>query len=181
MGTKQIKIQFLVEADDGVSAGVTITVGGVQKWSGDLAQTNNSIPGPDWPPDWPYAVAEFDLDIDDYVTNTEQYTTVEDFTFTATRGTVTIIFLSANYTIDNIPSPTPTSPPPWKEPLTWTLVAGNAETFYMPITPSDQPTWNGVPVTSKYNVADNPMGPIPFSTGEVLAYSANVPKYNDHV
>ena len=44
MGTKQIKVGFLIVANDQVSANVTIAFNGVQKWSGPLANTNNSIP-----------------------------------------------------------------------------------------------------------------------------------------
>ena len=39
MGTKQVKMEFQVAANDGELAQVTVTAGGTQVFSGSLAQT----------------------------------------------------------------------------------------------------------------------------------------------
>jgi hypothetical protein len=58
----KVKVDFLIVADDQVSATVTIKVGGVVKWSGDLADTSDMVPDYDTPP-VPTVSAEFDLEV----------------------------------------------------------------------------------------------------------------------
>ena len=172
MGTKQVRVDFLVVADDQVSASATITVGGVQKWTGDLANTNDSIPDASTPDNLPYSTAEFDLEVDNFTTWADP-TTNEDFTFSVTRGTVIIKHIQSNYTITSEPVTPPT------DPATFYAVAGNV-TEFIEAELNAQPTWNDQPYLNRYNFASGP-GPLPVYVNELLACSYNINKYNDHL
>ena len=169
MGTKQVKVSFLVVADDQVSAGANITVGGVQKWTGDLANTNDTIPDENTPDHLPFSVAEFDLEVTD-LTRTSGLTTTEDFTFTATRGTLIIKKIETNYVQTSVQSDPPTDPP------TWIATPGNATTFNE-ASLNAQPTWNGEPYLDRY-VFDDGQGPLPLYVNELLECSVAVQNYS---
>jgi len=172
MGTKQVRADFLVVADDGVSASATITVGGVQKWTGDLANTNDTMPDGSTPDNLPYSTAEFDLEIDNFTSGADPTTNL-DFTFSVTRGTIIIKSIQSNYTISYETVTPPT------DPVTYRAVAGNV-TQFVKVELNAQPTWNDQPYLNRYNFADGP-GPLPLYVNELLACSYDVNKYNDHL
>jgi hypothetical protein len=166
MGTKQVKVDFLIVADDQVSATVTIKVGGVVKWSGDLADTSDMVPDYNTPP-VPTVSAEFDLEVADGPTS--QMTVPEDFTFTVTRGTAILKLISANYSVQGVEIQPPT------DPATYNLVPGSATNFVI-VAVTAQPTWNGQALTDRYNyIAGGSV--MPFYTGEVLEFPVAMPMY----
>jgi hypothetical protein len=173
MGTKQIKVGFLIVADDQVSANVTIAFNGVQKWSGPLANTNDSIPGYDTP-DVPYSYAIFDLDIQDTpVPLTTGMTTAKDVTFTVTGGDAIFKTMSSNYGIDRQEITPPT------DPVTYQLIPGTS-TEFNEILPTAQPTWNDVPLLDRFNFADGPAwGPMLVEPDELLEFPVQIQWYND--
>jgi hypothetical protein len=104
MGTKQVRMQFQVAADDGVSAQVTVTAGGTQVFSGALAQTMNPIV----PEDVhyytePFSLVEFYLDVADQTVPPDaanqygQYTTPTDIVIAVSGGDICLQTTQANY------------------------------------------------------------------------------------
>jgi hypothetical protein len=169
MGTKQIQTNFLIVADDGVSANVTITVDGISKWNGVLTNTNATIPGADTP-DVAFSVAEFDLEVDN-LGNTSPYTTSKDITMTVTGGSAIFKSMLANYNGSKLLVEPVTTPP------TYTNVPGNSTTFVQ-VLPTAQPTWNGVPILTRMDYADGANGPMLFESGEVLAFPVEISDYS---
>ena len=171
MGTKQVKMDFLIVADDQASATVTIKVDGVEKWSGNLANTNDTIPGPDTP-DAPYSVVEFDLELPAASSPWLKSITTENLTFTVARGSAILKHILTNYSVT---APDPATTPP-------TLIGGNASIFVGTSYVVAQPTWNGVPLLDRYNidVASQP-GPMLFETGEILEFPCAIQNYNDQM
>jgi len=172
MGTKQVKVGFLIVADDQVSANVTIAFNGVQKWSGPLANTNDSIPDYDTP-DVPYSYATFDLDIQDTpVPLISGMTTAKDVTFTVTGGDAIFKTMSSNYGISRQEITPPT------DPVTYQLMPGTSTEFNQ-ILPTAQPTWNDVPLLDRFNFADDPWGPMLVEPDELLEFPVQIQWYND--
>ena len=169
MGTKQVRFNFQIVADDGVSANVSINVGGVQKFAGALAHTNSTIPIDVWPETSP-SVAQFDLAVDNLVTPGSS-TISENITLTVTGGTAIFKSIWANYSSYVTQVSPPTTPP------TWNNNAGNS-TEFVQVLPSEQPTWNGVPITGNMDFTDSPYGPMTFEPGQVLAFPVAMPKYS---
>jgi len=169
MGTKQVQVNFLIIADDGVSANIAINVGGIPKWTGALASTNTTIPGPTTPDNLPYSVAEFDLAIDNIVPGSGEPTTNEDITMTITGGTAIFKYMSANYSQYGQEVEPPTKPA--------TYLPGT-NTIFVNANPTAQPTWNGIPLYERMNFADGVNGPMLFEPGEVLAFPVGIPKYS---
>ena len=172
MGTKQIKVGFLIIANDQVSANVTIAFNGVQKWSGPLLNTNDSIPDYNTP-DAPYSYATFDLDIQDTpVPLTNEMTTAKDVTFTVTGGDAIFKTMSSNYGIYSQEITPPT------DPVTYQMMPGTSTEFSQ-ILPTAQPTWNGVPLVSRFDWVDDPWGPMLVGPDELLEFPVEIPWYND--
>ena len=140
MGTKQIKMEFQVAADDGVSAQVTITAGGTQVFSGALAQTENPLPGQVYNDSAPFSLVEFEFDVANMSVppgNSDSYgqwTTSTDVTIAVSGGNVCLQETLANYTAQ-IVEVTPATTPP-----TYQVVSGNASTFAT-IRFANQPVW----------------------------------------
>jgi hypothetical protein len=174
MGTKQIKVGFLIVANDQVSANVTIAFNGVQKWSGSLANTNDSIPGYEIP-DVPYSYATFDLDIQDTpVPLINGMTTAKDVTFTVTGGDAIFKTMSANYGIYQQEITPPT------DPVTYQLMPGTSTEFNV-ILPTAQPTWNDVIIPGRFDWADDPWGPFLFQPDELLEFPVQIQWYNNSI
>jgi len=177
MGTKQIKVGFLIVANDQVSSNVTIAFNGVQKWSGPLANTNDSIPGYDTP-DVPYSYATFDLDIQDtpvpWLSPINEMSTAKDVTFTVTGGDAIFKTMSSNYGIVSLETIPPT------DPVTYQIIPGSS-TIFSQILPTAQPTWNDVPLLSRFNFADDPWGPFLVKPDELLEFPVQIQWYNDSI
>jgi hypothetical protein len=175
MGTKQVKFEFLIVAANQVSANVTIAFNGVQKWSGPLANTNDSIPGPDTP-DAPYSNAIFDLDIEDtpvpWPNPIGTMSTAKDITITVTGGSAIFKTMSANYGIYWQEKTPPT------DPATFQVMPG-ISTEFNDILPTAQPTWNDVPLLDRFNFADGANGPMLVEPDELLEFPVQIQWYND--
>jgi len=153
MGTKQVKMEFQVAADDGALAQVTVTAGGTQVFSGSLAQTENPLPGQVFNNSTPFSLVEFELDVADMsdppgpVDSYGQWTTSTDITIAVTGGSVCLQETLANYTAYYIPVTPPT------DPATYQLVSGNAAAFNT-LRYATQPVWTPAAV-GRLNIADN--------------------------
>ena len=160
MGTKQVKMKFQVVADDGISANVTVTVGGIQKFSGALAKTVEVMPGQVLYDQTPFNEIEFDLDVADLPTPTASSRTVlTDVSISVTGGSITLQETKANYTVTSTPSEPPTKIP------------GNATEFYT-LHFGTQPVWTP-PATGRLLIADNSNtgpGSLLLLDGESVAY-----------
>lgn len=140
MGTKQVKMEFQVAANDGELAQVTITAGGTQVFSGSLAQTENPLPDQVYNNATPFSLVEFELDVanmpvppgnaDSY----GQWVTSTDITISVTGGNICLQETLANYTATVVEITPPTTPP------TYQIVSGNASTFAT-LRYATQPVW----------------------------------------
>jgi hypothetical protein len=97
MDTKQIRASFFVIADNKISVNLTISVDGVQKFSGALAHTDDVVPEDrgDLDPNKPVSVAEFDLELPINAIGNE--ITVKDIAFAVTGGSAVLCNVEANY------------------------------------------------------------------------------------
>ena len=153
MGTKQIQMEFQVVADDKISANVTITVGGVQKFSGALAHTVNVMPGQVSDDQTPYSLVTFDLEVANMPPLSSKgnpavpsnghglWTTNLDVIIAVTGGSVCLQSTEANYT-----AVTPTPPDP--KPTT-----GNSSDF-VSMWFATQPVWTPT-ATGRLVIDDN--------------------------
>jgi hypothetical protein len=154
MGTKQVKMEFQVAANDGELAQVTITAGGTQVFSGSLAQTVNSIVSGDVHYyTEPFSLIEFELNVDDMpdppgTSNSYgQWVTSTDITIAVTGGSICLQATEANYTISYQEITPPT------DPITYQVVAGDAATFQT-LRYATQPVWTPSCV-GRLDIADN--------------------------
>ena len=181
MGTKQVLMEFQVVADDGVSANVTVTVGGVQKFSGQLNQTVSQMPLQVLDDQMPYSSVQFDLDVENLPSPPPQdskWITTMDVTIAVTGGSITLQATEANYcaTMQEVSPPT--------DPITYQFVPGNS-TAFPPVAFANQPVWTPEPADPldrfnyQYNV-DNNTGPgsLPVLDGEVVEYQVQMPLYS---
>jgi hypothetical protein len=157
MGTKQVKMEFQVAANDGALAQVTVTAGGTQVFSGALAQTVGSIViGDVHYYTEPFSLVEFELNVDNMPVppgnsnSYGQWTTSTDITIAVSGGSVCLQETLANYTaqlFEVTPSTTPPTPPRYQ------IVAGNASTFAT-LRYATQPVWTPAAV-GRLDIADN--------------------------
>ena len=181
MGTKQVKMEFQVAANDGALAQVTVTAGGTQVFSGSLAQTENPLPGQVYYDSTPFSLVEFELDVanmpvppgnaDSY----GQWVTSTDITISVTGGIVCLQETLANYTAQWAEITPPTTPP------TYQVVSGNASTF-VPIRFANQPVWtptNTDPgrLIFEDNINTGP-GSLTISDNQSVAYQASMTLYS---
>jgi hypothetical protein len=140
MGTKQVKMEFQVAANDGALAQVTITAGGTQVFSGSLAQTENPLPVQVLNDETPFSLVEFELDVPDMpvppgnADSYGQWVTTTDITISVSGGTVALQETLANYTATPVEITPPTTPPGYQ------VVPGNASTFAT-LRFANQPVW----------------------------------------
>ena len=140
MGTKQVRMEFQVAANDGALAQVTVTAGGTQVFSGSLAQTQNPLPDTVTNDAAPFSLVQFELDVANMPvppgpTNSYgQWVTSTDIAISVTGGIVCLQETLANYTATVVEITPPTTPP------TYQAVAGNATTF-AEIRLANQPVW----------------------------------------
>lgn len=181
MGTKQIKMLFQVAATDGVAAQVTITSGGVQKFSGDLAQTVGTlIAGDVQDITEPYSTVIFDLDVPDqpvlHPKTPEEKATPVELTIAVSGGNIGLQQTEANFSSVVVEVTPPT------DPVTYTLVPGNVDTFNT-LNYATQPVWTK-PVTDRLIIADNVdtgPGSLILLDGEYVTYQVSVWLYSDAV
>lgn len=157
MSTKQIKVECYVVADDQVSVNATIAVDGIQKWSGDLANTHSAVPDGGGVDTLSYSVAEFDLEVDDFINGQTVYEyKKKNLTFTVTGGTLVIKFIKENYN----------------------GAAGDSSDF-VELSITEQPTWDGEARIERFylETGSGPKsGPMPLYAGEVLAFPVYISK-----
>lgn len=181
MGTKQIRMKFQVAANDGVAAQVTITSGGVQKFSGDLAQTVATLIAGDvhyfTEPESPII---FDVDVPDQTVahpkTPEEKETPIDITIAVTGGNIGLQETTANYSTIVVEVTPPT------DPVTYTLAPGDVSTF-MTVNYATQPVWTP-PCYDRLNIADNVdtgPGSLILLNGESVTYQIAVPLYSDAI
>ena len=181
MGTKQIKMLFQVAANDGIAAHVTITSSGVQKFSGDLAQTVSTlIAGDVFNYSVPNSEVLFDLDVPDqpvlHPKTPEEKETPVEFTIAVSGGNIGLQQTEANFSSVVIEQTPPTNP------VTYTIGPGDASTF-MVLNYATQPVWTP-PVTDRLNIADNldtGPGSLILLDGESVTYQESVLLYSDAI
>ena len=194
MGTKQIKMEFQVTADDGISAQVAVTINGVQKFSGPLAHTVDVMPGQVSPDTMPYSLVEFDLDVpglpDPLVVPYpapmmfyyNYWTTPMDVIIAVTGGSITLQETETNYTVTAVYDPPPTGT---EQPTGIAIPQpGTADAFYT-MWYTNQPVWTPEPANPlnrfnyQYNV-DNNTGPgsLLVLENESVAFQMAVPLYS---
>jgi len=183
MGTKQVQMEFQVVADNGISANVTVTVGGVQKFSGALAQTTDVLVPADTHYDTtPFSLVQFDLDVANVAIsstppwNQAEWVTPTNITVLVTGGDVILQEIEANYS-----AIVEALVPPATTPKEGTLVPGNATDFQTTVI-SNQPLWDDVAITDYYNYTGNEntgSGNLPIPNGMTMACQINMSLYND--
>ena len=181
MGTKQVRMEFQVAADDGALAQVIITAGGTQVFSGSLAQTENPLPGQVYSDTTPFSLVEFELDVANMPVppgnsnSYGQWVTSTDITISVTGGNICLQETLANYTAALVEIDPPTTPP------TYQVVAGNASTFAT-IRFANQPVWtptNTDPnrLIFEDNINTGP-GSLTISDNQSVAYQASMTLYS---
>lgn len=182
MGTKQVQMEFQVAANDGVSAQVTVTVNGVQKFSGALAQTVNPLPGIVTPDQVPFSLVQFDLDVEDMPvdpnspsnppSNLGGWTTPVDVTIAVSGGDICLQETEANY----VTAVTSITPPTRTTSAVYSCTPGDAGTF-VGLTFANQPVWTPTAV-GRFNYNDNPVGSLLLLDNESVAYQLAVSLYS---
>ena len=179
MGTKQVKMEFQVAANDGALAQVTITAGGTQVFSGSLAQTENPLPGQVYNDSTPFSLVEFELDIDNMPVpagngnSHGQWVTSTDITIAVSGGSICLQDTLANYTAQWVEVIPPTTPP------TYQALAGDASTFNT-LYFATQPVWTPA-VVGRLDLADNVdtgPGSLLLLDGESVAYQVAMTLYS---
>ena len=179
MGTKQVKMEFQVSANDGELAQVTVTAGGTQVFSGSLAQTSNPLPEIVDSNATPFSLVQFELDVADMPVppgNSDSYgqwVTSTDITISVTGGNVCLQETLANYTAHWVEITPPTTPP------TYQVVPGNASTFAT-IRFANQPVWTN-PASGDLNFEDNidtGPGSMTILNNQSVAYQASMTLYS---
>jgi hypothetical protein len=178
MGTKQIRLLCLVDATDTVAAQLTVSINGVQKFSGLVNQTTLA---PNTVYNFPIDTAEFsvitlDQDADDITSppgidpnEYAQFWTSEPVEFSAAinGGNMSISLMQANYnlTFDN---------------SSQLFQAGTADRW-QGIYAASQPLWNGTADPGRFTWPVDPaQGPtaMTISDTETVAYQIGLTKYN---
>ena len=179
MGTKQVKMEFQVAANDGALAQVTITAGGTQVFSGSLAQTENPLPGQVLNNLTPFSLVEFELNVADMPVppgnsnSYGQWVTSTDITIAVSGGSVCLQETLANYTTQLVEITPPTTPP------TYQIGAGNAATFAT-LRYATQPVWTPTCV-GRLDISDNAdtgPGSLLLLDGESVAYQVAMTLYS---
>ena len=182
MGTKQVRMEFQVAADDGALAQVIVTAGGTQVFSGSLAQTQNPLPNQVIVNTTPFSLVEFEMDVANMPVppgnsnSYGQWVTSTDITISVTGGTVCLQETLANYTAtygeEIIPPPNPDAP-------TYQVVPGNASTFAQ-IRFANQPVWTN-PASGDLIFDDNidtGPGSLTILNNQSVAYQASMTLYS---
>ena len=116
MGTKQVRMEFQVAADDGALAQVIVTAGGTQVFSGSLAQTENPLVSQVTNDATPFSLVEFEMDVANMpvppgnANSYGQWVTSTDVTISVTGGTVCLQETLANYTATLVEVTPPSDP-----------------------------------------------------------------------
>jgi len=177
MSTKQIRLLCFVDATDSVAAQLTVSINGVQKFSGQINQTT-------LPPNSVYSIpidtAEFsvitlDQDVDDLtsppditaVNEYEQYWTsgANEFSATITGGNMSISLMQANWSGH------------WSTAQWNTGTADQWASIYC----ASQPEWNGSVIPTRFSWPVNPtQGPVTIliNDTETVVYQIGLTKYN---
>ena len=180
MGTKQVRMQFQVAANDGALAQVTVTAGGTQVFSGSLAQTENPLAGIITNDAAPFSLIQFELDVANgnvwgqgINNGYGQWVTLTDITISVSGGTVCLQETLANYSGTMVEVTPPTTPP------TYQYQVGNASTFST-IRFANQPVWTpSTPASLNFanNINTGP-GSLTIYNNQSVAYQASMTLYS---
>ena len=176
MGTKQVKMEFQVAANDGALVQVTVTAGGTQVFSGSLAQTENPLPGQVYSNATPFSLVEFELDVADMPVppgssnSYGQWVTSTDITIAVSGGSVCLQETRANYTALAVEVTPATTPP------TYQIVAGSASTFGI-LYFATQPVWTP-PAVGRLDIASGKAGSLLLLDNESVAYQVEMTLYS---
>ena len=181
MGTKQVKMEFQVAANDGELAQVTITAGGTQVFSGSLAQTENPFPDQVLNDATPFSLVEFEMDVADMsvppgnADSYGQWVTSTDVTISVSGGSVCLQETLANYTATAGEITPPTTPP------TYQIVSGNASTFAT-LRYATQPVWTPTNTDPGRLIIDDNVdtgpGSLTISDNQSVAYQVSMTLYS---
>jgi len=185
MSTKQIRLLCLVNATDGIAAQLTVSINGIQKFSGLVNQTALA-PGEVY--DLPINLAQFsvvtiDQDADDITSlpnfndlnEYSQYWTsgTNEFSATVTGGDVSISLMQADYNGF------------WYgTPLTWQQRPQSEHADWTGIYCASQPLWNGTANPSIFTYPPDPaQGPcsILVKGAQTVVYQIGLTKNNYYV
>jgi hypothetical protein len=182
MGTKQVKMEFQVAADDGELAQVTITAGGTQVFFGSLAQTENPLSGIVYNDATPFSLVEFEMDVADMpvppgsCNSYGQWVTPIDITISVTGGNICLQETLANYTatsVEIIPPPT--------NALPYQVVPGDAATFAT-LRFANQPVWTPTNTDPGRLIFDDNIdtgpGSLTISNNQSVAYQVSMTYYS---
>jgi hypothetical protein len=181
MGTKQVRMEFQVAADDGALAQVVVTAGGTQVFSGSLAQTENPLASQVYNDATPFSLVEFEMDVADMPVppgnsnSYGQWVTSTDITISVTGGNVCLQETLANYTAHWVEITPPTTPP------TYQVASGNASTFAT-IRFANQPVWTPTNTDPGRLVFDDNIdtgpGSLTIFNNQSVAYQASMTLYS---
>lgn len=174
MSTKQVQMRFQIAATGNVEANVTVAFSGVEVFSGPLADTTDEIVFGNVMPDaTPFSLVEFNYNVPDQTHYPEDPTAVlettpVDVVITINGGNAAMQYTATNYNGT------------WGTGINGPIIRpGDAATF-QELKPVTQPTWNGVPLTTRYNITANEgtgPGTLLILDGEVMEYQIQIPNY----
>lgn len=182
MSTKQIRLLCLVDATDTVAAQLTISINGVQKFSGLVSQTTLAPNAVYTVPvdTTQFSVVMLDQDADNFTSAPNindrnefgQYWTsgTNEFSATVTGGDISISLMQANYT--GLWDGTPEA---------W--VSGSAD-FWSSIYCASQPLWDGTANPDRFIWPVDPAkgpGSIIITDAQTVDYQIGLTKYSSAV
>lgn len=169
MGIKQVRMKFQVAANDGVSAQVSVTVGGIQRFSGALLQTVDVMPGQVFTDQKPYSLVQFGLDVPEMNHNSSgswrrwdtipdpttldfdqlltEETYPDDYGFWTTPIDVAISVSGGSVTLQATDADHS-----WIRPTTPALFQNGSPRYFSDfLRPCSQPQWNKIPLKDRYD------------------------------
>jgi len=176
MTLKPTQFRFQVAADNGANAQVTITMDGVQLWTGSLAQTQPNVDVGQWTSNnEPYSTASCDINTPECVNNDPQ-TLNKLMTISVTGGSVVLVGILQT----NNPSFVVETNPEWDTPTRTRYIGGNPNFSDMWDVDS-QPLWDGQAILARYDINKNfgttGPGSILVKSGETCEFDAELWQY----
>lgn len=180
MGTKQVQFQFQVVANDGVAATATISIDGVQKFSGPIAQTVEVMPNKVLWNETPYTAVTVDVDVPDQPippaeppNERNHWVVFKNIVLSVTGGQATLQSTQANYTAALVETQPPT------DPATYHTQPGTVSDF-VPLQFGTTPDWTPYVSPSERDYEPNGAGPSCFLIldGETVTWDSEITTYS---
>lgn len=172
MGIKQVRMKFQVAANDGISAQVSVTVGGIQRFSGALLQTVDVMPRQVFSDQIPYSLVQFGLEVPDINQNSagawrkwmtipdptklnfDQLLNVNEETPPDAYGEwTTPVDIAISVSGGAVTLQATDADHSWARPITPTLFRnGGPGDFSSYLRPCSQPLWNKIPLKDRYDL-----------------------------